>query len=306
MKSIKNHMIKFSRILMVMLFSVACISSPAQDEEPEMIDLDLTFSLQKLHDGARTLSIKAGSRVDKEFIAAEGITINFYGDNFGEEELIGTVTTDEYGKAIHRLEPGIKLPVMDSMGNYYLIARFDGDDKYFETEVEIEAVEGFIEMTIDEEDGLKNIMVKVYGFVEEGEEVPVEWASVSLYVPRLFSMLKVKEEFTDEEGKAYFEFPDDIPGDALGNLEIYARFEGDEFGMLESKTEKLWGIPMAIDAEVNVRALWSNHAPIWMIITLTILILGVWGHYAFVVLNLRKIRRDGKSEIGKEIAWENE
>lgn len=298
-----KYWIRRSLILIAMIMVIPAF---AQDEEKELLDLDLTFTLHKLFDGSRSLNIKAGARIDKVFIPAEGLPFTFFGDHFGEEIEIGHATTDQYGVAKLVIDNSTPLPTMDSAGNYYLIAKFDGDENYFESEAEIEAREGFIEMTIDEEADARNVSVKVFGLNEEGEELPVEWASVSLYVPRLFSMLRVQEEFTDEEGMAYFEFPDDIPGDEQGNLVIFARFEDDEFGMLETKTEKPWGIPSVAESNLNVRALWSTNAPFWMIITLVILILGVWVNYIFVVSNLLKIKRENKSELPREIDWETE
>ncbi len=40
--------------------------------------------------------------------------------------------------------------------------------------------------------------------------------------------------------------------------------------------------------------LWSEAAPIWMYIVLTILLVGVWANYAYTIKNLFSISKEGK------------
>ncbi len=53
-----------------------------------------------------------------------------------------------------------------------------------------------------------------------------------------------------------------------------------------------WATPKRlINAEGPARELWTPIAPMWMIITLIIMLAGVWGHYIYAIVQLIGIRR---------------
>ncbi|MCK5367862.1 MAG: hypothetical protein KAQ62_04895, partial [Cyclobacteriaceae bacterium] len=59
---------------------------------------------------------------------------------------------------------------------------------------------------------------------------------------------------------------------------------------------------MTIQISIPTRALWHTNAPLWMIITLIILLVGVWGHYIFVIINLFKLKSlSSKKKITKTV-----
>ena len=41
--------------------------------------------------------------------------------------------------------------------------------------------------------------------------------------------------------------------------------------------------------------LWSHYAPIWMYVVLTILLVGVWSNYIYSIINLFRIKKEGKN-----------
>jgi len=44
------------------------------------------------------------------------------------------------------------------------------------------------------------------------------------------------------------------------------------------------------------RELWTPIAPVWMIVTLIIMLAGVWGHYIFAVIQLIIIKHQSKQK----------
>ena len=79
------------------------------------------------------------------------------------------------------------------------------------------------------------------------------------------------------------EFPDDLPGDSIGMVTIVAMFQDHgEYGNVEMRQTIQWGIPSDHSLPESHRALWTQFAPSWMVITLSILLAGVWSHYFFV------------------------
>jgi hypothetical protein len=71
--------------------------------------------------------------------------------------------------------------------------------------------------------------------------------------------------------------------------------ESDLYGFVEGKNTINWAIHKHfIPAERPTRELWTPVAPLWMIITLIIMLLGVWAHYVYAVIQLAKIKRSSK------------
>ncbi|MCL4481954.1 MAG: hypothetical protein M1445_04965, partial [Bacteroidetes bacterium] len=126
-----------------------------------------------------------------------------------------------------------------------------------------------------------------------GESIPLKETNFNLYVQGLFTKLKIGECFVDA-GEGTFEFPKNIPGDENGNLKIFVRLEeNEEFGDVEKVETAKWGNHRSGFVE-PVRSLWTSGAPIWMITTLIILLAGVWSHYIYAIIQLIKIRKEGK------------
>lgn len=111
------------------------------------------------------------------------------------------------------------------------------------------------------------------------------------FVGGMLSKLKI-EEGTIEQGTYEFEYTQDLPGDKNGNLTVFAMLEDDEnyANVMQSKSAK-FGTPIAVTKVTN-NQLWSNAAPIWMYVVLSILLIGVWLNFLYTILNLIKIKKE--------------
>jgi len=144
----------------------------------------------------------------------------------------------------------------------------------------------------DEADS-RSVTITAYILVD-GEKVPVTDEEVSVVIPRMFSMLPVGTASLDENGQATIDFPGNIPGDSEGNLNIVGGFRNHwQFATVEKSIFAPWGLPASHDVAETDRELWTQIAPTWMIITLTIMLLGVWGHYLYAIISLIRIGRIG-------------
>ena len=112
----------------------------------------------------------------------------------------------------------------------------------------------------------------------------------------MFNLLKIGETDLDEAGTGKVEYPGKLVGDSLGNIIILARIEeNDMFGNVQGQSSISWGIPKQYYlAEKPSRELWTPIAPIWMIVTLIIMLTGVWAHYIYAVVQLIKIKQISK------------
>jgi hypothetical protein len=116
---------------------------------------------------------------------------------------------------------------------------------------------------------------------------------LGIFVHRSFNPLKVGEGTTDVNGEATIEIPKNLPGDAKGNITLLAKLDESElYGNLEASVIQQWGTPVSDKLEEQPRALWSPHAPLWMMITFIILMCTVWGHYLVIIIQLFRLRKE--------------
>lgn len=153
---------------------------------------------------------------------------------------------------------------------------------------------------------IENILMKVTARSDKST-VPVTNAGVKLVVNRTFGHLSVDEDkITDSEGIASFRIPKNLPGDTAGNVYLSATFVNEDiFGAVKTDTVLKVGSITVPESLVKNRAMWNNvrKAPVWIILTYGIGVLGVWGFIFIVLFKLRDIFIAGKhlTEIaGKE------
>jgi hypothetical protein len=107
----------------------------------------------------------------------------------------------------------------------------------------------------------------------------------------MLSKMPIKKEYISDSDYE-FEFPENISGDKNGNVDVFVSIiDSDEYGNVIQKKNIAWGINKHITVETN--QLWSDAAPIWMYIVLSILLVGVWANYAYSIKNLFNIKKEG-------------
>jgi hypothetical protein len=118
---------------------------------------------------------------------------------------------------------------------------------------------------------------------------------VNFMVKRLFGNLNISTEITDEDGLCKIIFPSDLPNDNEGKINLIVMVtENDQYGDLEHSLKLGWGASIVKSTDLNVRELWSAHAPLWMIFTLIILLSAVWVHFIIVFYKMYLISRESK------------
>ncbi len=235
--------------------------------------------------------------VDRQPISLKDQLVKFYA---GEDSMIllGEAKTDREGVAqLQILNYPEQAEDMDGVVRYF--AEYEGNDSIIPTEMDLYIKDVNLQIVLELIDSVKTIQAIAF-YKSEGEKIPVADEDIYFFVPRMFSDLSVGEDFLDEDGQVTIEFPDDIPGDADGYLEVVVRFDQHYlFGTVEKRQRVQWGMPTKHEIPKSYRALWTQIAPIWMIVTLSIMLVGVWSHYIFVIIQLIKIKRLGKN-LNKE------
>lgn len=258
----------------------------AQDK----IGMDITLNYSRSADGTAILTAEVYD--EEEYEAITDLEFAFYSIRDEEERLLGTAFSDE--ESMVRLE-GISFENILRDESDYMTFRFAGENDMYAgmAEILIRHVDLVMNFELDE-DSVKVLSVNLTG-KDAGEEVGIEDGEVYFFIPRLYGNLAIGDVWTDENGYDKMDFPVDIPGNEKGNLIVIARItESDEFGSIETREEINWGIPTSVEA-LDERQLWSPNAPRWMVITFAILITGVFAHYIWVIINLIRIKKMGRT-----------
>ncbi|MCX6258382.1 MAG: hypothetical protein NTW49_10875 [Bacteroidia bacterium] len=275
-------------------------SASGQDKEKtEKHSPILAFTYLKNPDGSKTLSATASFIINRQIFPLSYCKLKFY---CGEQEL-GILTSDKQGSAKLIIQPAVKLP-KDEKGTLLFRNVYEGCDSVEKTESSISVRDLNLLLKFSEKDSIKSISLHAFELGEKGDTLPVNELPVNFMIKRMFTNLKIGDGTTDPKGYCSMDFKGVFPGDSLGNIFLLARVDdNDDYGNVESGEIKKWGVPTNPVSPFVKRELWTEIAPIWMIVTLIIMLTGVWAHYLYVVFNISRIRREGKKiEKLKEIS----
>ncbi len=133
--------------------------------------------------------------------------------------------------------------------------------------------------------------------ISADSSVTVSGVKMEFFVKRYFGNLPITAPVvTNEEGTVTVAFPNDIPGDAHGDLEIIVKFENSDLhGTAEFRKNVAWGTHTEYVDILSQRTMWGvgSKAPWWIIgiyfgivigVTLTIL------YVVFQLFLLKKVR----------------
>jgi hypothetical protein len=278
----------FYLLLLSILLPVNGVS--AGELQESKINPYMLFTYLKDTNSSKILQAKMTNITQTGEVPLPGLTIRFYND----DTFLGEAVTDVTGSANYTIDSSTQLTAGDD-GSWSFSATFDGDSLVEETYSELSITDVNIEMTLGEEEGKKFVILSAAMPSGDGQ-VPVAGEEISVFIPRMFSLLPVGTGMLDDNGTIQIDFPDDLPGDSLGNLTVIGRFNDHYlFGNVEKREKRPWGKPV-VKAPPIYRSLWSTLAPKWMIVSLAIMLLGVWGHYTFVIISLIRIKREGKED----------
>lgn len=279
-------------IFFIAIFIVSAVSYPLFSQDKTIISPYISLNYFKNSDDLRYLETALTYSLNRMEIPLSGMKISFYSGS-DKKELLGTGITNEKGIATFDLSTTGSI-TKNREGLYAFSAEFAGNDTIKSGSSDLSIRDVKLEMVLSEVDSVKTISLSAFT-TENNKDIPVSGETVIVYVTRMFSLLPAGEVSLDDTGTGTLEFPSDLPGDADGNITIISKFEEHpDFGTVERRIVTKWGVPSVNSTPVAHRALWTKTPPWWMIITLSILLLGVWGHYLFAVISLIRIKRDSK------------
>lgn len=291
MQKINFSILFTSLIVFVFLFN---FSAAAQENDADNYRTLFYFNTTKNPDNSRLLEVEflGRNKEDKrDKIAVIAAPIEFFNVFDGEEILLGKANTNNKGIAEITLSPDQEY-LVDEEGYINFLARFEGTDGLEDEEEELMIIDLKLELELLTEDSIHMAYLNAYTLDSVGEQVPVEELEIIVGVESLISTMALAEDYL-EDGEYELEIGNDIPGDQDGNFVVNVLVdEHDEFGTVIQKQSVNWGTRKDKLVEAK-NELWTDGAPTWMYIVLTIMLVGVWAFYVYTVLNLRKIKKLG-------------
>ena len=271
------------------LLSFSAVS--AIEEEKDLQSVNISFEYFKYSDDTKALKAKLFYREGRSFISVVGEEISFYASDDNGEVYLAPITTDENGEAYLLISQDYIMPEI-SPGTTIYKAIYNGSEKLAEVEEELIISDLILDFELTEIDSVKTIEVSVSTLDDEGTIIPVEDAEIYVYAKRLYSNLTIGEDWSNEDGYISVEFPDNLPGDSEGNVTIIVQIpESDEYGTVEKTDNINWGIPVSFETADQPRALWSDEAPLWMVIGMFVVLLGAWINFGLAVYYVSRIKK---------------
>lgn len=295
MKLIKN---KFSLFLFLIIVSANTIKG--QDSVSRKLLLTVAYYVPV--DNIPYLKISAREKVERKFIPQKDIIGSVYIGEQTASNLLSKIITNEKGEFIVYMPAAFK-PIWDSTSSLTFIAETEENKIFPAASNEIVITKAKITIDTSTVDGVKNIEAKVTE-LKNGEWLPAKEVELKIAVMRSIGNMPVGDEetyTTDSLGIVNAEFKrDSLYGDAKGNIILIARTEDNEtYGNVFTKKEVNWGKVPKVENNFNKRSLWAprGQSPYWLLGMAYVIIGGVWGVLAYLILLIFKLKRLGKRAV---------
>ena len=270
-------------------------SSKSEGKEASTYAPLITFISVQKNDNSIDLKATVQAKISGTLTKLPGLKIEFTITSDSLTKKLGEAITDSRGFVVFNCKPDQL--TTDKEGKLNFKASFAGKDSIESAEELVSVKRARLEITPLKEDSLLTVKVKLID-LSTGAEAAVPETDLGVFVKRLFSSLKLGEGKTDEAGEASIEIPNNLPGDAKGNITLLAKLDEHEvYGNLEAAVTQSWGIPVSDELKELPRALWSSHPPIWMLVTFIVLMTAVWGHYIVIIFELFRLRKEEPKTI---------
>ena len=274
----------------------------AQSKAPVRVYLEHFKSPAK-----RVLSVRVLAKPEKRYQPAAGLEVFLYISEISEKGLLGVINTTDDGTGTYSLsQEQFELAESRSNVQYFAVVNESETLRRKEREINIKNVNLEV-IYFGDTIWRKQIYVHVFETDSAGNDIPQEDVEIKFLVERPLSPLPIKDVFTpsDDKGRTFTDvngdialsFPDDLPGDVDGNIQILIRIvENDDYGTVEIADIKQWGIPTITNDLTLKRSLWASsaNAPVSLLIFINSLIVGVWGIIFYILFKIFHIRKLGK------------
>ena len=270
---------------------------------PEIL---VTYKYYVTNNSFQYLLVQTKVKADNKLQVKPGVVLKLFMDAAAPENLIAKVQTNEKGEAKAVLPVSLKT-AWDSSATHKFLAVVEATSQEEETTTEMEITKAKIVLDTANDDGTRKVTAQVLALAN-GEWLPAKDVELKMGVRRLGGDIKIGEEetyTTDSLGQVSGEFKiDSLPADdAKGNIVLVAKMEdNDLYGNLSTEKTVPWGTYIQRTSNFGQRSLWATRdkTPIWLLVMAYSIIAGVWSVIIYLVFQIIKIKKLGKSKTSSE------
>jgi len=296
MKMLKNK----SGFILLALLLTGIICNAQDSSKNEKKELQLNVSYYQPQNNIPYVLVTTKTKVERKFIGVKDLKVKVYLNAVTDSNLIQSFQSTKTGEERIYISPTFKA-AWDAASYFTFIAIAEANKEFDETKGEGQVTKAKLEIDTGRTDETKNVIVNVKQ-LQDGEWIPAKDVEIKIAVKRSFGNLPIGDQetyTTDSTGAVTAEFKrDSLLGDGRGNFVLMARTEDNEnFGNLFTEKIVNWGSPPVIDNTFNHRSLWatSSKTPIWLLGLAYSIIVGVWGTIVYLIFQLIRIRKLGKT-----------
>ena len=246
------------------------------------------------------LQVTTTKKVGRKFEPVKNVSVNIYYNEADENNLLGSIITDDIGEARMGLPLSFKNK-WDSLNEFTFFAQCKSLAGAEALSASITVKKAILTVDTSSADDTRMVIAELKE--KDGDSwVPVKDIDVKLSVKRLLGNLSVGDEETytsDSTGVSSAEFKrDSIPGDEKGNITLVAKVDdNDTYGTLVTEKSINWGA--AIKPPKNFfdqRTLWSTRfeTPLWLLFAVWSIAIGIWGTIIYLIFQILRIKKIGR------------
>jgi hypothetical protein len=301
MKKLKLINLLFAAMLITCCATVNA-QEEAEEEKPDVPEKTVQLKYFNRFNQMQWLQVESQTKTGKKTEPRANASLRVYLDSIAETNLLGKLNTGSSSKGRVIIPPALK-GSWDASGTHEFIVIEEATGKD-EEETSYSLAIQKAKLAIDtSSDGETRTITVTATRLEDGEWVPAPDVEMKVGVERLGGVLSGGDEetyTTDSSGIVTLEFSrKDLPGNEKGVINLMARVDDNEYhGNLSVKMPVPWGVVTKADTGFfNQRTLWakSSRAPYWLMFIAYGIIAGVWGTLIYLVFQLIRVIRMGKS-----------
>ena len=246
---------------------------------------------EKLPNGDKKISLILTKGKGKSTTGVRNADIQLSVFDLDNEIDLAVLATDTVGEAILFITSKFPFPKNEA-GYHTLKAMYNGNDSLKSAKKTIEFLDINISINFEIVDSVKQLTLSAYEIDSSGNKIAVGEVDLDIGVERLYSTLFLDEVETDKYGLGIFEFPNDIPGDSIGTITVIAKINDHaDYGTVTQAKKVQWGKKVDYTLNNNSRSLFGEEAPLWMIISVFVVLFGAWFNFMLAVYKVFKMKK---------------
>ena len=299
LKNMKTYRYNKYIIALLLLLGTGIETINAQDSSaasPTLLSINYFLPLNQVP----YLEVTTKKKIGRKFEPVKNIPLDIYFNKAEEKILLGKLITDTRGKGRIGLPASFK-NIWDSLAEFKFLAQSDSTAGQELLSADITIKKAILTVDTATVDGVRTIIGELKE--KNGDTwVAIKDIDMNLSIKRMLGNLSVGDEATytsDSTGVSSAEFKrDSIPGDEKGNITLVAKVDNnDTYGTLIVEKSATWGSAIQNPKGFfDQRTLWSTRSetPIWLLVTVLSIVLGIWGTIFYLVLQVLKIKKLGR------------